>query len=420
MFFFFFCANPLVFGRRALTSAQERGEFLFLLENPKRMVLFTPGYLFEGAGLDDDEVAESRPRSSAVIDQPWDLAGRDNDFEFYRVSFTGKEHWNFLGQEVIAAQGPMAVSIIRTGEYYTSLVRTTKGCERRETLCSLTQEGALDKLLRRGHTPKAVLRSVCPELLRDPHDLGAMELFPAASVPENAVPDLLLTLHDRQRVTGFKFGVLYAARLQCRESEFFSNTKTSPMFDEFLAFLGDKIELSGWEGFRGGLDVRAGSTGKYAVYTEYNPGNCPVLFHVSPFLPYDPNNEQQLERKRHIGNDLVVIVFQDSSEAPFRPAEISSRMIHVIILVRPVKFADRPDETWYRVAVISKNDTPVFAPVFENVTLFKKGKAFRDLLFQKLLNGERACYAAPILSKKMEKTRNVLLSDCIRQAKGGK
>ncbi len=43
-----------------------------------------------------------------------------------------------------------------------------------------------------------------------------------------------------------------------------------------------------------------------------------------------------------------------------RPGEISSRMIHVVILVRPVKFADRPDETWYRVAVIRKIDTPLF------------------------------------------------------------
>jgi hypothetical protein len=47
-------------------------------------------------------------------------------------------------------------------------------------------------------------------------------------------------------------------------------------------------------------------------------GNCPILFHVAPWLPFDPNNEQQLERKRHIGNDLVVIVFQESSEETFK------------------------------------------------------------------------------------------------------
>ncbi len=311
------------------------------------------------------------------------------------------------------------MSIIRTGDFYTALVRTTTGCERREQVCSATVEGALDKLLRRGHNPKAVLRSLCPEL-HENQDLNAMECFPAAADGgEDHIQSLLLTLHDRQRVTGFKFGVLYAKRHQHREAEFFSNNSTSPQFDEFLAFLGEKIELDGWEGFRGGLDVRSGSTGKYTVYTEYNPGKCPILFHVSTFLPFDSNNDQQLERKRHIGNDLVVIVFQDSSETPFRPAEVSSRMIHVLVVVRPVKFEDRPDETWYRVAVVSKAKTPRFAPVFENVTLFKKGAAFRELLLQKLLNAERACYAAPILSEKMTKTRSVLLADCIRQAKAG-
>jgi RAP1 GTPase activating protein 1 len=64
----------------------------------------------------------------------------------------------------------------------------------------------------------------------------------------------------------------YAGRRQKKESEFFSNNATSPMFEEFVAFLGDKIELDGWEGFRGGLDVRSGSTGRYALYSLYNPG----------------------------------------------------------------------------------------------------------------------------------------------------
>jgi hypothetical protein len=30
----------------------------------------------------------------------------------------------------------------------------------------------------------------------------------------------------------------------------------SPEFEEFLAFLGDKIELRGWQKYRAGLDVK--------------------------------------------------------------------------------------------------------------------------------------------------------------------
>lgn len=377
------------------------------------MAVFMPGYIFEGGGLDEDELMEV-PRMNGVklIDNLWDLKGVDNDHLFYQNTFQGKEHWNFFGEQVPAVAGPMGVSIIRTGEYYTGMVRTTRGTERRDILCSECPEGPLDKMLRRGANPKSVLRAMCPEL-RENSDLNMMEFYPSSG--HDRIPEMLLTLHERQRVTGFKFGILYASHGQSRETEFYCNTKTSPMFDEFLAFLGDRIELDGWDKFKGGLDVRSGSTGKYAVYTEFNPGSCPIIFHVSTYLPFDPHNEQQLERKRHIGNDLVVIVFQDSSDAPFRPSELSSRMIHVVVVIRPVKFPDRPDETWYRMAVISKLETPPFAPVVENVAIFKKGKAFRELLFQKLLNGERACYAAPILKSKMSKTRSVLLQDVIKQ-----
>merc|ERR1719171_2249513 len=137
----------------------------------------------------------------------------------------------------------MAVSIIRTGDFYTALVRTPKGSERREEVCSALASGGLDKLLRRGPQPKAVLRLMCPEL-SDSRDLNAMELFTSSpDSPDDRVPQLLLTLHERQRVTGFKFGILYAARGQTRETEFFCNDKTSPMFDEFLSFLGEKVEL---------------------------------------------------------------------------------------------------------------------------------------------------------------------------------
>jgi len=35
-----------------------------------------------------------------------------------------------------------------------------------------------------------------------------------------------------------------------------------------------------------------------------------IMFHVSTFLPYSPDNPQQLHRKRYIGNDVCVIIFK--------------------------------------------------------------------------------------------------------------
>lgn len=71
---------------------------------------------------------------------------------------------------------------------------------------------------------------------------------------------------------------------------------------------GQRIRLRGFEGYKAGLDTRTDSTGTHAVAATYR--GAEVTFHVSTMLPFTPNNRQQLLRKRHIGNDIVTIVFQ--------------------------------------------------------------------------------------------------------------
>lgn len=80
----------------------------------------------------------------------------------------------------------------------------------------------------------------------------------------------------QQRVTKYKFGVLYCAEGQFDENEIYSNgicfilccinriiitnytlVDPSPDFAEFLQVLGTSIELQGWKSFRGGLDVKS-------------------------------------------------------------------------------------------------------------------------------------------------------------------
>ena len=34
------------------------------------------------------------------------------------------------------------------------------------------------------------------------------------------------------------------------------------------------------------------------------------MFHVSTLLPFTDTDRQQLQRKRHVGNDIVAVVFQ--------------------------------------------------------------------------------------------------------------
>ena len=60
------------------------------------------------------------------------------------------------------------------------------------------------------------------------------------------------------------------------------------------------------------------------------------MYHVANLLPYNANDKQQLERKRHIGNDIVVIVFQDEhAEKPFQLQTLTSHQNHVVAVVQP-------------------------------------------------------------------------------------
>ncbi|TNN48237.1 Rap1 GTPase-activating protein 2 [Liparis tanakae] len=139
--------------------------------------------------------------------------------------------------------------------------------------------------------------------------------------------------------------------------------------------------------FRGGLDVSHGQTGSQSVYTVHRRQE--VMFHVSTRLPFTEGDAQQLQRKRHIGNDIVALVFQEEA-TPFVPDMIASNFLHAFILVQ----VEQPCSacTAYKVAVTAREDVPPFGPALTNPSVFKKGPEFREFLLTKLINAERACY----------------------------
>ena len=110
----------------------------------------------------------------------------------------------------------------------------------------------------------------------------------------------------------------------------------------------------------------------------------------------------QLQRKRHIGNDIALVVFQDG-DTPFVPNMIASQFLHSFIVVRPL---DRNDpDTSYRVSVAARADVPAFGPEREG-TLRPNG--VRDFLLTKLINAEHAAYRA-------HKIAELHVSDALKQ-----
>lgn len=63
---------------------------------------------------------------------------------------------------------------------------------------------------------------------------------------------------------------------------------------------------------------------------------------LSPSLSFSP----QLLRKRHIGNDIVTIIFQEPGALPFTPQNVRSHFQHVFVIVRVHNPCS--DDTCYR------------------------------------------------------------------------
>nr|XP_006111429.1 rap1 GTPase-activating protein 1 isoform X3 [Pelodiscus sinensis] len=194
------------------------------------------------------------------------------------------------------------------------------------------------------------------------------------------------------------------------EEEVFSNTEESLGFLEFLDFLGDRIQLQDFRGFRGGLDVTRGQTGTESVYTNFRGKE--IMFHVSTKLPFTEGDAQQLQRKRHIGNDIVAIVFQDEN-TPFVPDMIASNFLHAYVVVQLAHGA--MGETLYKVSVTARDDVPFFGPPLPNPAIFKKGPVFREFLLAKLINAEYSSYRAEKFAKLEERTRSALLESLFEE-----
>ncbi|XP_041859693.1 rap1 GTPase-activating protein 1 isoform X8 [Melanotaenia boesemani] len=305
----------------------------------------------------------------------------------FRKHFLGKEHFNYYS--VDSALGHLVFSlkydVIGDQEHLRLMLRT-----KLKTYHDVIPISCLTEF------PNVVqmAKLVCEEVNVDRF---FPVLYPKAS-------RLIVTFDEHVISNNFKFGVIYQRFGQTSEEELFGNNKESPAFVEFLEFLGEKLELHNFKGFRGGLDVTHGQTGTESVYCNYR--NKEVMFHVSTKLPYTEGDTQQLQRKRHIGNDIVAIVFQEEN-TPFVPDMIASNFLHAYIVVQVVNPCS--NNVLYKVSVTARDDVPFFGPALPNPAVFTKGPEFHEFLFTKLINAEYACYKAEKFAKLEERTRSALL-----------
>ncbi|XP_067316401.1 rap1 GTPase-activating protein 1 isoform X6 [Pseudorasbora parva] len=307
--------------------------------------------------------------------------------KIYRKHFLGKEHFNYYS--VDSALGHLVFSVkydvIGDQEHLRLLFRS-----RFKTHHDVIPISCLTEF------PNVVqmAKLVCEEVNVDRF---YPVLYPKAS-------RLIVTFDEHVISNNFKFGVIYQKFAQTTEEELFGNNEESPAFVEFLEFLGEKIELHDFKGFRGGLDVTHGQTGTESVYHNFH--NKEIMFHVSTKLPYTEGDSQQLQRKRHIGNDIVAIVFQEEN-TPFVPDMIASNFLHAYVVVQVENACT--DNVLYKVSVTARDDVPFFGPALPDPAVFKKSPEFHEFLLTKLINAEYSCYKAEKFAKLEERTRSALL-----------
>ncbi|KAF9360057.1 GTPase-activating Rap/Ran-GAP domain-like protein 3 [Mortierella sp. AD094] len=192
-------------------------------------------------------------------------------------------------------------------------------------------------------------------------------------------------MEERQIIRCYKFGIYQLLPGQTLEQEGLANPCDSctPAFMDFVHWLGEPVQLRNWKGYRAGLDVIGDTTGDKSIFTNWN--GYQIMFHCAPFMPFDPNDQQQVERRRFIGNDIVVIIFKESDDEddmPFDLCSVGSRQNHIICIVRPISNNYSSTTQSYRVSIAVKDGIRNFSPV-DFPAVLQRDDASRDLLLLK-------------------------------------
>ncbi|XP_041757780.1 rap1 GTPase-activating protein 2-like isoform X1 [Coregonus clupeaformis] len=339
--------------------------------------------------------AETSPTSShyGLDPETYDIMERDSEATYYQEFFRSRYHHSFTA--VDPSLGPLLLSVCLEEE------------EKRLRVILRMRECSMHGVFSVSLFPNIPSAVELAKMLCDSVTVPRFDVVSYLKAPD------LITAFDEHRVSpNFKFGVLYQREGQLTEEDIFCNNEESEEFQEFLSILGDTVTLQGFTGFRGGLDVCHGQTGSDAVFTSFHGRE--IMFHVSTKLPFTEGDTQQLQRKRHIGNDIVAVVYQEG-QTPFLSDVIGSHFLHCFLVVRRVRkgVGGEGEEAGgggvFQVSVAAREDVPPFGPSLPDPPIFTESSLLREFLLTKLINAEISCYKAERFSRLELRTRSSLL-----------
>eukprot|EP01126_Amoeba_proteus_P000629 TRINITY_DN10170_c0_g6_i2.p1 TRINITY_DN10170_c0_g6~~TRINITY_DN10170_c0_g6_i2.p1 ORF type:complete len:801 (-),score=176.52 TRINITY_DN10170_c0_g6_i2:117-2255(-) len=195
-------------------------------------------------------------------------------------------------------------------------------------------------------------------------------------------------------------GIILVKKNQLSEEEYFLNNSGSSSFDNFLEFIGKTVLLKNWSKYDGELDTKSNHNGTHSLYTMSH--GVEIMFHVSTML--NPGLEGYVTKKRFIGNDSVLIVFQDlGCNTSFDVSSVPSRMNRVFIIVRALQI--HRGQRRYHIGVARKADVPQFGPALSYPPVYTLDSSFRKMFLRLVINAQLAVDRSPIIIEKTGQTK---------------
>jgi hypothetical protein len=159
-------------------------------------------------------------------------------------------------------------------------------------------------------------------------------------LPNDDLVKRALVAFDRNpTVDGYKMGVIYVGESQVDEVSILANTMGSPDFNDFLARLGTRVPLKGATFNTQGLVNEQDGLYTYAWRDRVSE----IIYHVPTLMPTNLEDDPQcVNKKRHIGNDFVNIIFNRSGKV-FKFDTFPSQFNYVNVVITPASRASKKE-----------------------------------------------------------------------------
>eukprot|EP00842_Homolaphlyctis_polyrhiza_P006652 jgi/Hompol1/6989/HPOL_005148-RA len=163
------------------------------------------------------------------------------------------------------------------------------------------------------------------------------QVYTLRPLPDSDSINRAVSVLDRMPVIELhKIGIVYVGNGQTTEQEILRNTRGSRLYTQFLYSLGRLFSLSSCRDvYTGGLDTSSDALdGEFALCSIDAQHLSQIIFHVTTMMPSHEHDKTCTAKKRHIGNDFVMIAWNEGGT--FTLETIPGQFNFFAIIIEPI------------------------------------------------------------------------------------